>query len=698
MRAAAWIGLGTALLASSCGSSIGTCDPTDPNCVCSTSAAGVVMCSLSQCAASQVCGSACCAAGQRCDQGACVTDAAECIYIPGPGEFEPPEKAWWWPYLGADGKQPRAIELPEFSQVMATPAVIRLDGAGVSEPPSVVFPSYRSGGSLNVEGVLRAVRGDTGEPLWSVTDPSLRVNGVSSPAAGDLDGDGRVEIVTGAWDPANGVSGGVIAFRSDGTFLWKTGSIHVGWGGPAIADLDGDGRAEVVIGNTVLDGSTGRVRCDGGYTAQGSNGEGPLAIVFDIDADGVPEIVTGSMAYRLEKNGAGAYVCRRVWPEVLRDRRGTRLWDGFPAVADIYDDPAIRTTVSVPEIAVVSKGTVRVHDWTGGILMNPVPIPGGGAGGPPTIADFDGDGRAEIGVAGLSSYTVFKPGRPGNVLWTVPTQDVSSSTTGSSVFDFDGNGRAEVVYADECYVHVYDGATGIEVFQAPNSSCTAYEMPVVADADGDGAAELLVGANDECSIQCPWGAHHAAQLHGLAMFKSPSDAWVASRPVWNQHSYHVTNVGDAGEIPRAEARSWGPDTRNSFRQNYQGDGTFAAPDLRIERVRVDGTGCPAMLTMVAQVTNEGSRGVRRGLPVAFYETLPNGRSLLGVARTGRTLLPGDRLEVSLEWKGPPRLNPARVVVVADDGGTGQPPKGEHNECDEADNAVDFGEVICREAG
>lgn len=651
------------------------------------------------CPTERVCGTACCEPTDTCSNEQCVpaTDGEQCIYIPGPGEFEAPVRVWWWPWIDGEGTARQDIELPEFDQVMSTPTVVRLRPTDPS--PSVVFGTFRSGGAPVLEGVLRIVNGADGQTVLSVTDPELRINGVSSPAVGDLDGDGEVEIVTGAYDASHGdVDHGLIAFRADGTLLWRRPGIFVGWGGPAIAELDGVPPAEVVIGNWVLDGATGKIRCWGGWPGKGDNGVGPLSAVVDIDADGKPEIVTGNMAYRLEKDDAGNDVCTRLWPGIMRLKNGDRLWDGFVAVADIYDDPAIRTTVGFPEIAVVSDGHVRVHDWTGGILMNPVPLPGGGKGGPPTIADFDGDGLAEIGVAALQSYTVFKPGRPGNRLWTVPTQDASSSTTGSSVFDFDGNGRAEVVYADECYVHVYDGATGMEIFQAPNTSCTAYEMPVIADVDGDGAAELLVGANDECSITCPYGTHRQAQLTGLQAFKSPSDAWVASRPVWNQHTYHVTNVDDDGGIPYPESRSWGPETRNSFRQNYQGIGVFDAPNLRVHRARLDGRQCPVSLVLVAEIENIGARAVRAGMPVAFYEETGAGRTLLGTSELPVMLRPGQRAEVSLDWVGPPRINAASVVVVADDDGTGLLPAGRHKECDETNNEASLEEVVCREAG
>jgi hypothetical protein len=47
-----------------------------------------------------------------------------------------------------------------------------------------------------------------------------------------------------------------------------------------------------------------------------------------------------------------------------------------------------------------------------------------------------------------------------DVVWQVQNHDLSSSVTGSSVFDFEGDGKAEVIYADECFLWVFDGQTG----------------------------------------------------------------------------------------------------------------------------------------------------------------------------------------------------------------------------------------------
>ncbi|EKU96918.1 hypothetical protein Lepto7375DRAFT_0844 [Leptolyngbya sp. PCC 7375] len=111
-------------------------------------------------------------------------------------------------------------------------------------------------------------------------------------------------------------------------------------------------------------------------------------------------------------------------------------------------------------------------------------------GGPPTIADFDGDGEPEIGVAGSNLYVALET--DGSIKWTSPTRDASSAATGSSVFDFDGDGKAEVVYNDELNLRIYDGNDGTVIYSLPNSSGTLLEYPLIVDVDADGEAEIAL--------------------------------------------------------------------------------------------------------------------------------------------------------------------------------------------------------------
>ena len=187
-------------------------------------------------------------------------------------------------------------------------------------------------------------------------------------------------------------------------------------------------------------------------------------------------------------------------------------------------------------------------------------IPGGGYGGAPTIADFDGDGKPEIGVAGASRYVVFET--DGTVKWQTVVQDSSSNRTGSSVFDFDRDGAAEVVYGDELYLWVLDGSNGSLRFKTPKSSCTWYEYPLVADVDADGHAEILGVANNNCGF----GSQRGVYLWG------DNANWVDTRDVWNEHTYHITNVLQDGTIPTDEQPNWQVVGLNAFRPGRIGKG------------------------------------------------------------------------------------------------------------------------------
>jgi hypothetical protein len=56
----------------------------------------------------------------------------------------------------------------------------------------------------------------------------------------------------------------------------------------------------------------------------------------------------------------------------------------------------------------------------------------------------------------------------------------------------------------------------------------------------------------------------------LQVIKDVEDRWIQARRIWNQHSYHVTNVREDGTIPQFEAPAW--EGLNTFRTNAQIEG------------------------------------------------------------------------------------------------------------------------------
>lgn len=566
----------------------------------------------------------------------------DCSFAPQPGPLAATLE-WSWT---SSTIEPTALN------VMMTPAVVDLTGDGV---PEVIFGSTASTGGGYVEvGVLRALNGATGAELFTQTDPALRISTTSAIAVGDIDNDNLPEIVA-----CDNSGTRLICFEHDGTFKWRSPALEaIYWGAPSIADLNADGTPEIVQGRQCLDANGALLWT--GTAGAGGDSVGRISFASDVDADGQLEVVAGRTVY----SATGAI-----------EFNNANLPDGLCAVANFDAD-------AQGEIVVVSGGIVRLYDLgAGGALQQlwMASIPGGGGGGPPTIADYDADGQPEIGVAGASRYAVFEP--TGALKWAAVTQDGSSNRTGSSVFDFNGDGSAEVVYRDELHLRIYDGNTGAVLFQVPMSSCTWHEYVLVADVDADGNAEIVAVANNNCGF---------GPQRGVYVYGATNDDWVPTRRVWNQHAYHITNVDEDGGIPQFEATNWlTPPSApfNNFRQNaFNPLNPQAAPDLTASFLRATPTTFPQ--TVTARIGNAGDVLVGAGIPVSFYDGDPAaGGVLLGTAFTSAAIQAGAFDDVTLVLAG---AVPPIAWAVADDLGGGV---GLENECNETNNTHSAAVVI-----
>ena len=687
---------------------------------------------LDACASGVRCGAdltTCCNAGEACLSQACVVPGAPCgdSYDCGPGFFCEPTLERCLPQ-----PDPLTCELvPHFTDLMVTeewsatadqiisiPVVANLDGAG---GPEVVVNLTQQDGAGFPGGRIEILDGRTGAILLPAVPhappASYGSHGRSTIAVGDVSGDGLPDIVY-----ASRVDGTfkslIVAMDRTGAVLWTS---HSPAGAPyrflienaavTLANFDADPMAEIVIGATLLD-HDGTVLWDqgggGAGSALGSNAgyTGGISAVADLDGDHVPEIVSGKQAWKVAWS-AGPPVTATVTPYWTYSGA-----DGYPAIADLDGD-------GHPEVVLVASGQVHVLDGRTGLLWcgrdptgalcpttasrtQPIAIPGGATqnrGGPPTIADFDGDGRPEIGVAGGHSYSVYDVARPGEdvsgvmpapaagaifVRWSQATQDLSSNASGSSVFDFQGDGSAEVVYADECNVRVYSGTDGRVQLTIPSTTGTIHEYPLVVDVDGDGNSEILVVANDSnAASDCPG----QPARRGLYVYGDALDQWVPTRRVWTQHAYHVTNATSIGNVPMVEDDNWLQPGLNNYRQNVQGDGVFNAPDLAVElSISLELCETQASLVLRGRVTNLGALGVRPGVTVRFHRGTSAAGPLLGMGVTTVPLLPGQSTTVSVTVPDP---GVATDYFVTVDG-----PPGTVAECDETNNADTTLGVAC----
>ncbi len=144
----------------------------------------------------------------------------------------------------------------------------------------------------------------TGWPHRFTRDPSLfpddRV--ASSPSVGDVDGDGDMEVVVGTYGQGDQANGNLFVFHHDGTLdpnwpRWAgTAQTPSTFGGTALGDLDDDGRLEIV---TASFPGVSVFRHDGsqfeGFPRLTTDNFGQPTIA-DVDGDGRLEIVAVSFS------------------------------------------------------------------------------------------------------------------------------------------------------------------------------------------------------------------------------------------------------------------------------------------------------------------------------------------------------------------------------------------------------------------
>jgi len=344
--------------------------------------------------------------------------------------------------------------------------------------------SYPSLGDIDNDGKLEvvvgsydhkiyALNGENGSLLWFyTTGDTVR----SSPSLGDIDNDGKLEVVVGSEDykvyALNGENGSLLWSYTTGDYVLSS---------PSLGDIDNDGKLEVVVGSWdhkiyALNGENGSLLWS--YTTGGNVYSSPS--LGDIDNDGKLEVVIGSDDYKVY---------------ALNGENGSLLWSyttgdwvrSSPSLGDIDNDGKLEVVVGTSEDNIYAlngeNGSLLWVYTTGHVVESS-----------PSLGDIDNDGKLEV-VVGSADHKIYAlNGENGSLLWSYTTGEYVESSP--SLGDIDNDGKLEVVVGSADHkIYALNGEDGSLLWSYTTGNAV-FSSPSIGDIDNDGKLEVVVGSGD----------------------------------------------------------------------------------------------------------------------------------------------------------------------------------------------------------
>ena len=263
---------------------------------------------------------------------------------------------------------------------------------------------------------------------------------LATPAVADLDGDGSPDIVVPLAD------GRLYAYEADGTLKagWPVsiGEIADSFGGqignssPVIADLDGDGDVEIVVGSydkqVYLFDHSGQLQTGWPFATDDVVVSTPVVADIDPDSDGLEVVIASGDSYLYVLDGMGELLWQRATGWTVRSS---------PVVGDMNGDGA-------PEILLGSDDD-QVWAWHhNGDLVDGWPqATTADVVSSPRLGDIDGDGAVDVVVGSHDGY-VYAWHQDGSPVDGWPLATTASVVGAPALANLDGDEALEIVVGD----------------------------------------------------------------------------------------------------------------------------------------------------------------------------------------------------------------------------------------------------------
>jgi hypothetical protein len=365
-------------------------------------------------------------------------------------------------------------------------------------PDVIVAAIWNDSGGTDA-GRVYLYSGATGTLLHTLTGEATNDwFGISVAGLGDLNGDGRDEVLIGAWwNDAGGLDAGrayIYSFRNGTATLigTLTGSIpgeNLGFSASGVDDVDGDRILDAIVGAPQIDSGPGRA-----YVRSGASG----AILYVLEGEAASDEFGYSVSGAGDIDGDG-----RADLLIGARRHGDQLGKAY-----VFSGATGALLYSLP-------GQPGDY-WLGCSVAK--------------AGDINGDGAPDIVVGTDAQRVHVYSGPTGSLLFTINSPASSYDAFGTSVFgtpDVDGDGRPDLLigayYTDSNgtrsgSVHIYSSTT-LALFGSLNGEATwdylGASVAAMGDLDGDGNPEFLTGAHGNSAAGAEAGRAYLFRIAGL---------------------------------------------------------------------------------------------------------------------------------------------------------------------------------------